>query len=302
MPLKPGETLEPEAFGAKNLPRWVRKKLLESGLGWCLHTRKLYCMEAMYSKYSSYDGIRREASYRNAKRRARTGGLPFDSGMMKAMMRGDLPHMFNGVPYRTPAASIEACKHWPSRYSLSVDRISPQRGYVRGNVRFLPFWVNSCLQRFADAKARRIAERLYGIRPLLISRTLIIGSGHLVRLKQMVRLKVVDALRIGIAVDPSFTVDHLIENDFFKDRCPYSGIPFRYTKNARGGGHFDSPSFDRIDPRGGYSVCNVQLVAMPVNALKNDMRCSELIELVHALDYMQTYEFYESHVPACVRC
>merc|ERR1711963_285701 len=128
----------------------------ERGLGYCRISSRVLPRRDMYARGISCDGRRREQLLNNAMYRARKNALPVDVDMLRDMVFGPIPSNFNGVPY----LSRQADRRGPAGMSLSLDRIRPSRGYVKGNVRFLPFWINRVLNVSSDAKARRLAERM----------------------------------------------------------------------------------------------------------------------------------------------
>jgi len=155
------------------------------------------------------------------------------------------------------------------------------------------------LQYFSDDKAYRIAERLMGVRPP-VPNNAITPDKH-ARAKRSVSNLRYRALNNGISLSNCFNFDTLLQMGIFVDRCPYSGLFLSYKYKAGKGAHFNSPSFDRIDPSSGYAAWNVQVVSMAVNALKSDMPISQMPRLLHAIKFLHTAEYFDSHVPLCVR-
>lgn len=293
--LGPGDLFACQDVGAKIMPAQLRIRLLERGLGWCSFTQQIFALEDMHSSYRSYEGQQRKELFYNALSRAKRKTLPFDSEMMWKLVRGALPLSFNTTPYHMRSAETYCSR----KSSLTIDRILPSRGYVCGNVRFLPFWLNASLHVFQDSKALRIAERFAGQRPKLLVPS--IGLSEQAQARAKLNRTRSRALSRGIVVDTSFDFDALLQAGLFTSHCPYSGIRLSYHKKLEPKAKFDSPSFDRIDPKGSYSWGNVQMVAMAVNSLKSDIPIRSMANLVDAIQYLQSSEFYDSHVPLCAR-
>lgn len=294
--LKAGDTLHPSDLGHARFPPSIRSVLSGHGLSICGITRKVYTLEQMRSRWYSHEGRLAEGLYHGARKRATKKGLWFDAELMKQMLYWSTkPTHFNGVPYLPP---IMRRHTGPHRMSLSVDQIVVGRGYGRGNVRFLPHWLNQSLQCFSDMKAYRIAERLAGYRPTLLAQPIM--SKHYPRAKRSIRFLRYNAGDRGIFVHSDLTFERLLQSGFFVERCPFSGIRLSYDVSTKGGGS-DSPSVDRIDPSGGYAASNVQMVAQAVNGLKSNFQICQLPELLIAIEHLRTHVFRESHVPVCVR-
>lgn len=287
--LKPGDSFHPPDVGRKYMPRWVRKCLFERGLIYCNLTKRIHYPQAMYSERCSFEGLKRWALYKNAWTRAKSKGLRFDKDMMLEVAFGPLPLAFNGVPYLLPCGQ----RRGPGKWSLTLDRISNDSGYVRGNVRFLPFWLNTSLQHFSDMKVYRITERLMGLRPLIRVAPMI-AEEHATAKTRVKKIRSTSRQN----VESCFTFDNLLQIGAFVDRCQYSGIRLLHSTMGTSGGQFNSPSFDRIDPHGKYSIGNVQVVARAVNSLKSDIKISEMQRLLDAVDHLRSEAFLKTHVRA----
>jgi len=61
--------------------------------------------------------------------------------------------------------------------------------------------------------------------------------------------------------------------------CEISGLPF----NLDGGRTWDSPSFDRIDPKGGYVYSNIRVVVHAVNSAMGDWGEVKMLEIARAI-------------------
>lgn len=58
--------------------------------------------------------------------------------------------------------------------------------------------------------------------------------------------------------------------------CPALGIKLAYSRRRRSGPRPNSPSFDRINPKRGYTPDNVVIVSTRANAMKSDANTREL--------------------------
>jgi hypothetical protein len=68
----------------------------------------------------------------------------------------------------------------------------------------------------------------------------------------------------------------LVPNDLnIPEFCPVLNIKLNY-QNVGSGFHSDSPSIDKIDPKGGYTKENVRVISARANLLKNDATVEEL--------------------------
>jgi len=65
-----------------------------------------------------------------------------------------------------------------------------------------------------------------------------------------------------------------LENITIPKECPILGIPLLYIKGR--GGHWNSPSLDRIDNSKGYILGNVQVISRRANIIKNDAALEEI--------------------------
>ena len=59
--------------------------------------------------------------------------------------------------------------------------------------------------------------------------------------------------------------------------CPLLGIPLRYGKGKL---HDNSPSIDRIDPKGGYTKDNIWVVSFRANSIKRNSTIDEFETLL----------------------
>lgn len=290
---KLGQQVEPKDIGLIRMSTVAKKQLRIRGLDYCYFLMRIVPSDSMYDGKISIDGFRRSRLYLNALRRSREKCLPFDDRVMLELARSQLPVDFDGRPYkplhdRGPASWM----------SLSVDRIVPRLGYVPGNVRFIPFGLNTLLQGFCDRKAARIIERFLVRRPRFLCEPIPVGL-HC-RAKKMASNLRSNARSRGRQVESCFTFDNLMDHHKFVDRCAYSGIRLNY-KHYEKGGAWNSPSFYRIDPSGTYSCRNVEVIAMYVNALKQDVPLNRMHLAFRAIDYLSSEDFVETHVPTCTR-
>ena len=81
--------------------------------------------------------------------------------------------------------------------------------------------------------------------------------------------KVNNALTKGILVDIKF------EDIVWSTYCPILGIELYYGKKARGAVEENSPTFDRIDPKLGYTKGNVRIISARANRLKDNGTADE---------------------------
>jgi len=68
--------------------------------------------------------------------------------------------------------------------------------------------------------------------------------------------------------------DLTVEGLFWPTHCPVFGFELTYSA----GNHFtkqSGASLDRIDPNGGYTLDNVQVISFRANLIKNDMTDDE---------------------------
>ena len=70
--------------------------------------------------------------------------------------------------------------------------------------------------------------------------------------------------------------------------CPVLGIAINYQRH-RGVGHCqdDSPSFDRLDPSGGYVSGNVRIISHRANQLKSNATAAELRRVAQWIEDME---------------
>jgi hypothetical protein len=66
--------------------------------------------------------------------------------------------------------------------------------------------------------------------------------------------------------------------------CPVLGLPLKTNYEVV---KHDSPSIDRIDPKGGYTMDNVRIISHRANTLKND---ASIEELEKVLQYMKSFQ------------
>lgn len=291
----PGATLLASDLGMKTISPIVRDALGRRCLGLCKFTQKVHHIEDMRERCLSHDGFRGSVMLANARTQASRHGFPFDQELIRKMARGPLPKFFNGVPYVAECVKVGGWRVM----GLSINRINPRLGYVRGNVRFIPVWLNRVLGVFSDQKAERIFERMAGCRPQLkIAKTVPVESQKMLR--QFVRSKKIRAKHAGAPVSKDFDFTGLLAAGKLSSACPYSGVTFAW-EGMPSGGCVRSPSVDRIAPGGHYCVENVQLVSNEVNRMKSNIPVSHMREVLSALSFLRTEEYLSLHVPPCVR-
>lgn len=64
--------------------------------------------------------------------------------------------------------------------------------------------------------------------------------------------------------------------------CPVLGIPI-FSATGEGGNLYNSPSLDRINPRGGYVKGNIRVISNRANLLKSDATVQELTKILKDL-------------------
>lgn len=99
---------------------------------------------------------------KSAKKRAVAKGLPFDL---------DLEYLQSIAMYRCPVFLTkltwgELGKGAVTQNSPSLDRIVPEKGYVKGNVQFLSNLANSMKQNASQEQLLLFANWVKGIKPL----------------------------------------------------------------------------------------------------------------------------------------
>lgn len=67
----------------------------------------------------------------------------------------------------------------------------------------------------------------------------------------------------------------------YTDICPVFNFLLRWENDTnKGGGVFNSPSLDRIDPNKGYIKGNTRIISFKANTIKNNATLEEL-QLIH---------------------
>ena len=79
----------------------------------------------------------------------------------------------------------------------------------------------------------------------------------------------------------SFPCDLTLADIHVPERCPILGIPIQV---GSGRASPNSPSLDRIDPSGGYTVGNVMVVSHRANTIKSDATPEELRKVADFLE------------------
>ena len=98
------------------------------------------------------------------------------------------------------------------------------------------------------------------------------------RAKDLVRHAKVRAGKKGVAFD---LAEHLPAIQAMIDcgRCAVTDLPF----NLDGGRTWDSPSLDRINPKGGYTFANIRVVCHAVNSAIGDWGEGQLLKIARAI-------------------
>lgn len=92
------------------------------------------------------------------------------------------------------------------------------------------------------------------------------------------------AKRLGI--DFNITVEDIK----IPEKCPVLGLTL-ILSNQGSGYHKDSPSLDRINPKGGYVKGNVRIISARANLLKNDATSKELRAVLEDLERIERDSF-----------
>jgi len=76
------------------------------------------------------------------------------------------------------------------------------------------------------------------------------------------------------------------EDFVFPNTCPALGIPIRPSKGLRtvDNLHDNSPSVDRIDPKGGYVKGNIRMISNRANTLKNNATLDEMRKVIRYME------------------
>lgn len=93
---------------------------------------------------------------RTAKVRADKQGVPFDLTLEDVMVLGDVCAL-SGLPFEITNSPGHPCP-----YSPSLDRVKPQLGYVRGNIRLILNALNAMKGAGTDDDMRKIVNALVG--------------------------------------------------------------------------------------------------------------------------------------------
>ncbi len=67
-----------------------------------------------------------------------------------------------------------------------------------------------------------------------------------------------------------------LQNVHWPEYCPALGMKLDYFRRGRGKQCDHSPSFDRLDPKKGYTPENVRVISYRANRIKNDASLTEL--------------------------
>ena len=76
-------------------------------------------------------------------------------------------------------------------------------------------------------------------------------------------------------LDFSITFDDV--EKIFPDRCPIFGTEFNFIGNKKS--RPESPSLDKIDPKKGYVVGNIEIISMKANVIKQNATSEELFKV-----------------------
>jgi len=278
--------------GKKCFSRADRGLVAHRNLSICGVTKRLVSIRKMANEWKSIEGIHRADLHNSAKRRALHRNVRFDGTAMRALMHCDLPGSFNAEPYRR----LDQIRRSPAlSNSLSVDCIRPDSGYVRGNMRLLPHGLNAIMQRFSDEKVQRIILRMKGDLPcFVVEPRLSVTADERHRLFRGSVFPKISKLHGG----GTALFQKLLKAGFYIDRCRFSGIAIDYGPKGGSGPRWNSPTIDHIIPGGDGALENLQLLPSCVNLTKSNLRRDDFPNILAALEFMKTEEYFLTHVPA----
>lgn len=202
----------------------------------------------------------------SAKTRAKSLGLPF------TISEDDIP-----VPEFCPVLGLklEVGLGTSTESSPSLDKLVPEKGYVRGNCFVISNRANRIKANGTAENHRRIAAWMKeqaenpsapGLNPFFGEE-----ESRLIY-KATERSKEKD---IELSIAP--------EDIAIPDTCPILGIPLKRGKNKR---HDGSPTLDRIDSNKGYVVGNIGVLSYRANWIKNDGTVEEHLKIADWMDAM----------------
>lgn len=293
-----GDAANLGAMGRTYTPRLVQAHLKERGLFVCGYTKRVCATQDMVSscrgqrRTLSREGKRRSELVANAVARARTRGFPYDKQMLFEVAIGDLPTLFLGEQYAHQNSGGGSDGRLLLN-TLSIDRIVPSLGYVRGNVRFLPFWLNRCMQDATDEDALLVFQRMAGIAPPVMG-----GQIHYDFLtdEQRARLR----LKMYHASYRARASNWRLLSELPLPRvCPFTGLVMEWF--AEGFARANSASLDHIDPKKGGCSENLRWISLMANRMKGNYRDSDHEHTARAIEHLFTDEFWDTHIPRCSR-
>ena len=88
--------------------------------------------------------------------RAKNAGLPFDLTKEWAEARYTGRCELSGIPFE-----YNSERHWDRTFSLSVDRIIPELGYIQSNCRFILCSINMLKGNATDEDIKIVIKKLY---------------------------------------------------------------------------------------------------------------------------------------------
>lgn len=120
-----------------------------------------------------------------------------------------------------------------------------------------------------NANPERLA-RVKAVRRAYQDRILASQDGYKKRLLDRAR---------GRAIERGIPFELTLGNVQWPVRCPILGVELIYGGQRGSGIRDNGASLDRIDPNGGYTVGNTQVLSVKANRMKNDATLDELIAL-----------------------
>ena len=229
----------------------------------------------------------RKQLIRGPVRRAHLRRVQFDENALNVLRHGELALTVNSVPYPSINNPNNVCG-W-ARNAISIDCIRPRKGYVVGNMRLHPRWVNTVLQTFCDERVKRIVLRMLGDLPFIPTSSRLDFTRD-----ETCRLWLGVYRQSGMGIQ---ALDSLIRSGSYPHRCRFSGIKYDYGRKHSSGPQPNSPSLDHLDPNINGVLDNIQLLPHCVNFMKSDVPQRELRSIVEAIEHMSSDEYVLSHIP-----
>jgi len=190
----------------------------------------------------------------------------------------------SGIALQQPGRGLSG----PTWDSPSIDRIVPELGYVKDNVRLTLFCVNSFRGLMSDAEmltvARAIVNPQHVKNSVQASRNPIPEENHYIQYSMWVTIGNVISRAKVKGVPCSIAAEDI--GKLFKTqqgRCFISGISLQQYGRGLGIATWNSPSIDRIVPKLGYLAGNVRILLNCVNSLRGQMDDDQMLAVARAI-------------------